>query len=285
MKILVIGGQGQLGRDLLAALQSHEVWAPTHAQLELADAPALRQALAAHRIQVVLNTAAFHDVPRCESEPDKAFAINATALRDLGRACGEVGARLVHLSTDYVFNGEAGRPYSEDDGPAPLMVYGASKLAGEHLCRAEHEDTLIVRTTGLFGRTPCRAKSGHNFPNTMLKLAAKNGEASVVSDQRCCPTYTGDLAQQLVALIEADAPPGLYHAVNTPGLTWAQFARLIFSKAHVNAAVKEISSEQFAAGLRRPADSRLTCAKLRQMGLLRMRPLEEALADFLHERS
>ncbi|MCU0661460.1 MAG: dTDP-4-dehydrorhamnose reductase [Myxococcota bacterium] len=283
MRILVIGAKGQLGSDLLPALDGHEVLAPTHGELDLADSPKLAAYLAHHKPAAVVNTAAFHDVPKCEREPDQAFALNATALRDLGRACREVKARLVHISTDYVFDGTAGRPYTEEDCPAPLMVYGASKLAGEHLCRAEYEDTLVVRTTGLFGRNPCRAKSGHSFVTTMLRLGAEKGEVSVVCDQRCCPTYTVDLARQIATLLETEAPAGLYHAVNPPGISWAELARLTFAQAGMNVAVKDISSEQLAAGLRRPLDSRLSCDKLERLGLSRMRPLEETLADFLHE--
>jgi dTDP-4-dehydrorhamnose reductase len=283
VRILVIGAQGQLGSDLVTELHEHELVTPTHGELELTDAPALEQYMDHHKPRVVINAAAFHDVPRCEKEPEKAFAVNATALQGLGRACRLVKARLVHISTDYVFDGQAGRPYAEEDLPAPLMVYGASKLAGEHLCRAENEDTLIVRTTGLFGHSPCRAKAGHSFVSTILERGLQKGEVQVVSDQRCCPTYTGDLAAQIRALLQAEAQPGLYHAVNTPGLTWADLARLTFRLAKVDAQVQDISSEQLGADLRRPKDSRLTCAKLRQMGLLRMRPLEEALADFLRE--
>ncbi len=231
---------------------------------------------------MVINTSAFHDVPKCEKEPATTFAVNSTGPRNLARACRRIGARLIHLSTDYVFDGALARPYIEGDRPNPLMVYGASKLAGEHLALSENPNTFIVRTTGLFGRNPCRAKpGGRNFVELMRHLGREKGEVTVVTDQKCCPTYTRDLAAQLLTLADADAAPGVYHAVTPPGCSWFEFAELIFEMSKMDVRVLSTTSDQFHADFRRPMDTRLACERLEKSGWMRMRPLREALTEYL----
>ena len=285
MNLLLIGGAGQLGADLKTALAAHEVQAPSHTALDITSEAEVLSQIESIAPHWVVNTSAFHDVPKCETEPGNAFAVNSTGPRNLARACRNVGARLLHISTDYVFDGALGRPYTEADVPAPLMVYGASKLAGEHLVLSENPEGIVVRTTGLFGKNPCRAKpGGRNFVELMLQLGREKGEVTVVSDQKCCPTYTSDLAAQIAAIIEADAAPGVYHGVTPAGGSWFEFAELIFETADLDVPVRETTSDRFPAPFRRPADSRLACERLDKSGLMRMRPLKEALKAYMHER-
>ena len=286
MRVLLIGGAGQLGVDLKAALVGHEVEAPGHEALDVTRADAVDALVARLAPDAVVNTSAFHDVPKCEADPAAAFAVNATGPFNLARACAKAGAALVHVSTDYVFDGTRGEPYREEDPARPLMVYGASKLAGEHLALAACARTYVVRTTGLFGRNPCRAKpGGRNFVENILAWSKERDELKVVDDQRCCPTYTPDLARQIVRLLEGDAAPGVYHAVTPPGCSWHAFAKLILGLAGVTVKLTAVTSDAFPAPFRRPADSRLANARLEAAGLSVMRPLAEALGEYLGERA
>ncbi len=300
-RVLVVGGAGQLGQAILRELgeldgvgvkraQTYEVSAPSHQRLDVTDADACEAALTRLQPQVVINAAAFHDVPRCEREGERAFRVNTLGARHLALACERVGARLCQISTDYVFDGQAGRPYREDDLAAPLNLYGESKLAGERQALLHNPRTWVVRTTGLFGLDPCRAKpKGRNFVRLMLHLAATLDEVKVVSDVRCCPTYAVDLARQLRAMIEADAPFGVYHAVNPigpddAGGSWFDFARLIFETAGTQPRkLTAVDHRAFPDPAPRPLDSRLATERLRELGLLELRPLPEALAAYLTE--
>ncbi|MDD5308931.1 MAG: dTDP-4-dehydrorhamnose reductase [Deltaproteobacteria bacterium] len=282
MRVLVIGGEGQLGRDILTALDGEDVDAPGHGALDVTDEAAVSGYVEDARPDVVVNTSAYHDVAKCEAEPDTSFSVNTLGPRNLARACRRAGARFIHMSTDYVFDGMKGAPYTEDDTPRPLMVYGASKLAGEHLARLEWDKTFIVRTTGLFGRNPCRAKpGGRNFIETMLHFGRERGEVKVVDDQRCCPTYTPDLAAQIVGLARGDAPPGLYNAVTPPGCSWYELAQLIFEITGDKVKVVPVGSDAFPAPFRRPADSRLANDALGRAGILVMRSVGEAVREYL----
>jgi dTDP-4-dehydrorhamnose reductase len=284
MKILLIGSLGQLGVDLAAAFSADELLSPRHEDLDVTDEEKVRLYFEEHKPDVAFNTAAFHDVPVCEREPERAFAVNSAGPRNLARACNKVGARFFHISTDYVFDGTLGRPYEETDSPAPLMIYGASKLAGEHLALAENPDTVIFRTCGLFGQNPCRAKpNGRNFVELMLHLGRERGAVEVVLDQLCCPTYTTDLAAQLAITVTAGIAPGIYHAVSPFGCSWFEYAKMIFEIAGMDVKVTPVTSDRFYAAFRRPADSRLACTALKRTGLYRMRPLSESIAAYLSE--
>ena len=183
MTHVIIGANGQLGSDLLEVLQREPppggIVGLTHDEIEIADAQSVARALSNVRPHWVINTAAFHNVPRCEEEPDRAFAVNARGAWHLARTCAELGAGLLHVSTDYVFDGNRNQPYVEQDLPGPLNVYGVTKLAGEHLIRATLPRHLIVRTCGLYGVHPCRAKAGESFVDTILRLARERGESEV----------------------------------------------------------------------------------------------------------
>jgi len=255
----------------------------THADIEVEDYESVREALGKHRPDCVINTAAFHDVIACEAQPERAFAVNAVGAWNVARVCAELGATLVHLSTDYVFDGGKGRPYVEDDLPRPSNVYGVSKLAGEHLIRYTLAQHFVVRTSGLYGAHPCRAKKGENFVGFMLRLARERGEVRVVTDEVLTPTYTLDLARQ-VALLAQTEYHGLYHATSGGECSWYEFARAIFDLTGTPVSLQPTTAGEFPRPVKRPAYSVLENRALQELGLDRMRPWREALEAYLKER-
>jgi dTDP-4-dehydrorhamnose reductase len=254
-----------------------------HEDMDIGDEAAVRRVLGELRPDVVVNTAAFHNVPRCETEPERAYELNAVAPRRLARVCTELGARLVHVSTDYVFDGAKRAPYVETDRPMPLNVYGVSKLAGEHevlACAGPHQ---VVRSSGLYGIRPCRAKGG-NFIDTMYRVAAQQPEVRVVDDEILTPTFTADLAAQ-IRVLALGGGPGLYHATNQGSCSWYEFARAIFELGGIGTPLTATSVQEHAAPVRRPIYSVLENAALAAAGLDRMRPWGEALADYMRRRT
>ena len=254
-----------------------------HEDMDIGDEVAVGRVLGALRPDVVVNTAAFHNVPRCETEPERAYALNALAPRRLARTCTELGARLVHVSTDYVFDGAKRAPYVETDRAMPLNVYGVSKLAGEHEvlgCAGDHQ---VVRSSGLYGIRPCRAKGG-NFIDTMYRVAAQQPEVRVVDDEILTPTFTADLAAQ-IRVLALEGEPGLYHATNQGSCSWYEFARAIFDLGRLATPLTATSVKEHAAPVRRPFYSVLENAALAAAGLDRMRPWRDALADYMGRRS
>ena len=261
-----------LGQDLQHALAGREVTALTRAELDVTDPDAVLAAVAGH--DVVFNAAAYTDVDGAETHESDAFAINATGVENLATAAKTHGAKLVTLSTDYVFDGHGTSPYAEDAPRDPINAYGRSKAAGEELARAAHPDgTYIVRTAWLYGA------GGPNFAATMLRLAARNPTVSVVSDQIGQPTWTADLAAQLVALVDAGAPAGIYHGTNSGQTSWFGFAKAVFTGAGLDPErVLPTDSATFVRPAPRPAYSVLGHAGWARVGLAPMRPWDEALA-------
>lgn len=282
MKILLIGSKGQLGIDLQESLKHHQLLTPSHETLDITNIEQIRSYLTLHQPASVINTSAFHDVPKCELEPQNSFSVNSFGPYELAKACRDIGAVFYHISTDYVFDGKKGAPYVETDIPTPLMIYGASKLAGEHLIRSIWEKSYIIRTTGLFGENPCRAKpGGRNFIELMLHLGRTNGRVKVVNDQWCCPTFTPELANQISIIIDGQVQPGIIHAVSPPGCTWYDYANLIFETAKINVTVDSVPSDYYPVQFRRPADSRLECETLKQNSIYQMRPLRETIEQYI----
>jgi len=261
-----------LGRDLVLALAGREVTALTRAELDITDAAAVHAAAVGH--DVVVNAAAYTNVDGAEAHESEAFAINATGVENLARAAAANRARFVTISTDYVFHGDATSPYAEDTPLDPINAYGRSKASGEELALAAHPDgTFIVRTAWLYGA------GGSNFAATMLRLAAANPTVSVVDDQLGQPTWTADLAAQLVALMDAAAPAGIYHGTNAGQTTWFGFARAVFEEAGLDPErVLPTDSASFARPARRPSYSVLGHAAWARAGIAPMRPWREALA-------
>lgn len=279
MTIAVIGAHGQLGSDLIR-LGGDDAFGLTHAELEITDPASIAAALDAASPQIVINTAAYNFVDRAEQDAQAALAVNALGPLNLARYCAVRDLTLVHVSTDYVFGQDATRrrPYREDDVPGPLSVYGASKLAGEHLVRAACPRHFVVRTCGLYGRPTSPGKG--NFVRTMLRLAQDRDELAVVDDQCCTPTATADLASAMLALLETQQY-GLYHVTNSGETTWCQFARTIFELSGIDVRVKPITSAQFAAPARRPAYSVLDTTRLTSVTGIKLRTWREALAEYL----
>ncbi|HXT38019.1 MAG TPA: dTDP-4-dehydrorhamnose reductase [Chloroflexota bacterium] len=278
---IVVLGNGQLG-TALAALSGPAIQVFDRAILDLGDTGAIEPALAAARPEVVINAAAYNKVDEAERRPDLAFTINAVAPGAIACACAAIGARIIHVSTDYVFDGALGRPYLEDDLPAPLSVYGASKLAGEHLVRAYADDrALIVRTSAVFGTAGPEVGKGGNFVRSILRQAAAGQPLQVVNDQTTCPTYAPDLARAILSLA-ARPVSGLLHVTNAGACTWYQFAQAILELAQLNVPLTPTTSETRPDRARRPSYSVLSGARLAALGIT-MPPWRDALARYLEE--
>lgn len=282
MKIAIFGISGQLGSDVAAALSDHEVVGVEHARADVRNASAVLDALESARPEWVINCAAMTHVDRCETEALPAFEINAVGAAHVARASHAVGARLIHISTDYVFDGAHPGAYREDDAPHPINVYGMSKLAGEWGARAECPGTRVVRSSGLYGHHRCRGK-GTNFVETMLARAAK-GPLRVVSDERLTPTFTRDLAARIRAMIDRAAPPGVYHATNAGGASWFEFAREIVRIAGLEVAVEPTRAADWKAAARRPANSVLEDRAFAGLGFEPMPGWRDALKRYLEGR-
>jgi dTDP-4-dehydrorhamnose reductase len=268
MKIAVIGGDGQLGSDVVEAFAANgdAVYALSHADIELTSFDSVAHVLAERGPQVIVNTAAMHHVENCEQEPDKAFAINALGPRNLARMGRDLGAVLLQISTDYVFDGGKATPYVETDIPRPLNVYGNTKLAGEYFVRCTTEKHFVVRTSGLYGKRPCKGKGGLNFVELMLKLARDRGEVRVVDDEAVSPTSTVELARQLVVLSRSECY-GVYNATAEGSCSWYEFAREIFAATDTRVRLSVASPNEFPAKVPRPKYSVLENRALKINGL------------------
>ncbi len=283
MRIAVLGAAGQLGRDLCPRLPG-EVLPLSRADIDLSQPNTIAPVLATIRPDVFINCAAYNFVDRAENEPEAAFAVNAWGVRELARVCAADRVKLVHFSTDYVFGLDTARtlPFTEDDPPGPVNVYGVSKLAGEYFVRAANPANLVIRTCGLYGVHGSGGKGG-NFVETMLRFAEEGKPMRVVNDQRCTPSYTVDVAAATVALIGAEAG-GLFHITNADSCTWHEFATEIFRLAELKPDLTAIPSAEFPRPARRPAFSVLSCEKLASVGVPAPQPWPDALASYLVER-
>lgn len=273
--ILVVGANGMLGRDLME-LFGERARGVDIEDIDITDYESIRKALLTIKPRIVINAAAYTDVDGCESNKETAMAVNGEGVAYLAMITTEIGAKLVQVSTDYIFDGTKGEPYIEDDAPHPMSVYGESKYAGE-LNTKLNPDHLIVRTQWLYGR------HGKNFVETMLRLGAEKQEIGVVDDQTGSPTWTVDLARAIKALIESDCH-GIYHAANSGFCTWNEFARSIFSGAGMTITVKPITTEELGRPAPRPLYSTLDCDKLRSDTGFVLPPWQEALHNYLQVR-
>jgi dTDP-4-dehydrorhamnose reductase len=279
MDIALLGANGQLGQDLRSALQAHDLQAFTRKEFDVTDHARTRSVLIDLWPEVIINTTAYHRVDDCESHPELAYAGNVLAILNLIRIANELDATLVHFSTDYIFDGKSREPYTETSVPFPLSVYANSKFAGELLVRSMARKHIMVRTCGLYGVAGSSGKGG-NFVQTMLAKAHRKEPIRVVDDQVVTPTYTVDLANQISCVLQA-GDFGLFHMTNEGSCTWFQFARAIFEIAGVEANLSPTTSSVFKAPAIRPAYSVLENARLKELGLNRMRHWREALAAYL----
>lgn len=281
MKVAIFGISGQLGSDVAAALASHQVIPIEHARADIRDAGAVTAVLREARPAWVVNCAAMTHVEGCEQEPLSAFSANALGARTVAHAATAADARLIHVSTDYVFDGTRQQPYLEDDLPRPINVYGASKLAGEWAVRAEGRH-CVVRSSGLYGFHACRGK-GTNFVETMLKRAQAGG-AKVVNDEVLTPTFSVDLASQIATMIDRDVSPGVYHATNAGACSWFDFASEIFRLAGAPVMPEPISAAEWKSPVRRPHYSVLENRALAGLGIDTMPDWRDALARYMKDR-
>jgi dTDP-4-dehydrorhamnose reductase len=282
MRIAIIGADGQLGSDLVRTLGSDQVVPLFYPDFDITRTRDMRRVLGEVAPDTVINTAAFHRVDECEDEPEKAFRVNALAVRDLALAVRDLGFPLVHFSTDYVFDGRQRRPYTEEDAPNPLNVYGVSKLSGEYFVRAALDRHFLVRTCGLYGEAGSKEK-GYNFVDRMIALAEAGEPLRVVDDQRVTPTSTAELAERVSALIRT-SHYGLYHLTNEGSCSWFEFARMVFSLLGRPVRLEAINSQASAARARRPAYSVLENKHAKEIGLPGFSPWPAALRDYLRRK-
>ena len=285
MKVLITGANGQLGTDLCKVLKDVEASPLSHSDIEIADMNSVNSAFNRCQPELVINTAAYVRVDDCESEPNKAFLVNAIGARNVAVATQRFGAKLVHISTDYVFGGED-KPgtnlYTEFDTPSPLNLYGKSKLAGENLVQHLCSRHFIIRTSGLFGSAGASGKGG-NFVETILKLARQQEELKVVNDQIFSPTYTRDLARKIAQLIVTEYY-GIFHITNKGKCSWYEFAREILTLAKLETHLIPITSEERLTAAKRSPFSVLDNYQLRLLGIDDMRTWQEALKEYMVEK-
>lgn len=274
MKVLITGSNGQLGRELSEMLpaRGHEVAALDRRALDVADAGAVDRAVEGHAPDLVVNAAAYTNVDGCEGEPELAYAVNALGPRNLAQACERRGCGILHVSTNYVFDGEEERPYETFDPPRPTSVYGRTKLAGEeHVMRLTNR-WYVVRTAGVYGR-------GDNFVRTMLRVAGERDRLTVKDDEYVSPTYARDLAEGIVGVVE-EGSYGLYHLTNGGACSWYEFAVEIFRLAGVEVEVVPVPSSEYPLPAARPANGVLS-----SLGSPGLRHWREALADYLEREA
>ncbi|MFQ0828470.1 dTDP-4-dehydrorhamnose reductase [Serratia fonticola] len=281
MRILLTGAKGQLGscfQDRLPA--GWDVWATDADVLDITDLAKVKSAVVDYRPNVIVNAAAFTAVDKAETDHEIAALINEIGPKNLALAANEVGARLVHVSTDYVFDGEATTPYIETAPTKPLGVYGKTKLDGEIAVSHHQPDALIIRTAWVF------SEYGNNFVKTMLKLAQDHDNLGVVSDQFGCPTYAGDIAQAIIDLLQREAAGGIYHFCGDETVTWSEFAEAIFFSAIKQGflarapMVNGIRTSEYPTPAKRPKYSVLNCEKIKSQGVL-LSPWKIRLDDMM----
>jgi dTDP-4-dehydrorhamnose reductase len=290
MKILVIGHRGMLAQELLSCFVSADfaVLGRGRPEVDITQATSVRQTLAATQPDILINAAAYTAVDQAETEPDVAFAVNRDGVAHLAKACRDIGIPLLHVSTDYVFDGSASRPYCEDDRTAPLGVYGRSKWEGEEAVRACHPEHVIVRTAWLYGR------HGHNFVKTMLRLAREREGLRVVDDQYGCPTWSRDLAKALVTMCQCIlqdrdlVPWGTYHLCGAGQTTWCGFAQAIIEEARAYELLRvqeivPIPTTAYPTLAKRPAYSVLDCSKFQGVFGITPRLWRKSLHDCMQE--
>jgi dTDP-4-dehydrorhamnose reductase len=279
--VLITGGGGQLASDLEELLAGRgDVSAPSREELDITDDDVVRRAFDSVRPELVFNCAAFHNVDVCETEEDRSFAVNARAVKRLAERCEETGARLVHLSTNYVFDGRRSAPYAEGDAPSPRSVYALSKLAGEYAALAYCGRSLVVRTAGLYGVHGSESKGG-NFVTRIVARARENGaELRMVADQRLSPTFSADLAAALVEGVEREVT-GLVHLTSSGACSWHEFTVEIMRLAGIEVPIDAVETTTPPGAAERPLNGVLARPRADQLGLPALRHWREGLEDYM----
>lgn len=278
MIVVVTGVQGQLGYDVVKQLEkkSHQVYGTDRSQLDITSELAVNAFIDEVKPDAIIHCAAYTNVDRAEEDRETAYKVNALGTKFLAEAAEKVGAKMLLVSTDYVFDGTAEEPYETDHPTMPLGVYGETKLAGEQLLKETLDEHFIVRTAWVFGI------NGHNFVKTMLRLGQERGEVGVVHDQVGSPTYTADLAKFLTELVET-TKYGVYHATNSGNCSWYEFAVEIFKQAGMDVKVNPLTTEQFPRPAARPKYSILSKKKIEDQGFAPLPNWKQALSEYLQE--
>jgi dTDP-4-dehydrorhamnose reductase len=279
MKILLIGANGQLGTDLVKVLGQGSLVPLNQNEIDITDYSRTQSIVEPHQPDIIINTAAYHNVPLCEQNRETAFKVNAYAVENLARICQAKKIKLIHFSTDYVFDGKKTTPYNEDDTPNPLNVYAQSKLAGERFVQ-QMDDYYLIRTAGLYGTAGCWGKGGTNFVENILRQAKTQKTLQVADNIITNPTYTYDLALKIKELIEQNYASGIYHITNSGQCSWYEFALEIASLNKLKVKIEPKQEQALQAGVKRPLYSVLTSKKLSPL-----RHWKDALKDYLAERT
>ncbi len=283
-RAVVFGCLGQLGVELVNQLRGrgYQVFASDRPQIDITDRESVERHLAQADPQVVFNAAAHNQVDVAEEDPEAAFAVNALAVRNIALGCRQIDARLIHYSTDYVFDGTLGRPYTEEDAPHPLGAYAVSKLAGELYAQAYLSRPVIIRTSGVFGPGGRHTARG-NFVELMLRLASSGKPIRVVEDHVASPTYAPALAARSLDLAERNES-GIVHMGGGSPVSWFRFARMIFDAAGLHPELQATNEREYRTAARRPKFSALANGRMEKIGLAPMPPLEDALRDYFARR-
>ena len=277
-RVLITGGKGQLGSDLTEQLEGRaDVTALSRSELDIANDTAVARTLSEAGTDIVFNCAAYHNVDLCETEEEMAFRINAVAVKRIAQACTATATKLVHFSTNYVFDGRRDEPYREDDLPAPRSVYALSKLAGEHAALAYGDDALVIRSAGLYGLHGSGQKGG-NFVTRVLERARSGQQVRMVSDQRLQPTFTADLAAAVIEAVERDAT-GVLHLTASGACSWLEFTQAIYELAGVDVPIEAVPTAP--GGTDRPRNGVLARPRADALGLTPLRPWRDALEDYM----
>jgi len=284
-KILLIGADGQLGTDLKKMLSSsYKLFCPLVKELNITKFDKVREYITQNTPDLIINTAAFHQVDECEKNPQKSFLVNTAAVKNLAEICREKNISLVHISTDYVFGLDKKRriPYTEDDLPGPVNIYGISKLAGEYCIRYILEKYFIIRPAALFGVAGPKGKK-ENFVELMLRLAQEKEEVKVKNDEFTTPTYTKELAENITKLIKTQEY-GIYHMTSQGECSWYEFTKKIFELTNTKVNCQPVSSDEFLMTAKRPHYSVLENKHLKEIGIDKMSHWKEALEKYLKEK-
>jgi dTDP-4-dehydrorhamnose reductase len=281
---VIFGCSGQLGVELVRELKmrGYRVTGWERAQVDITNPSRVESAIANSEADLVFNSAAYNQVDVAESEPLAAYSVNALAVRNLALACRQADAGFVHFSTDYVFDGKATRPYTEDDHTHPLGAYAVSKLAGELYAQAYLDQALIIRTCGVFGPGGLHTARG-NFVESMLRLSRSGDPVRVVADHVASPTYAPALAARTIDLVDRNQS-GVFHIGGGVPISWFDYARLIFEVAGLHPQLTPTSEREYRTPARRPKYSALSNGKIERLGLEPMPPLRDAVLDYFNAR-
>ncbi len=279
LRIALIGADGQLGSDLMKALEDSNLFPLYYPEFDVTDKERMQQTLEIINPDIIINTSAFNDVNECENKIGQAFELNSIAVRELSRICLKLKCVLVHFSSDYVFDGKKKEPYIESDKPNPLNVYGVSKLAGEYFVQNILDRYYVIRTSGLFGEAGCKGK-GYNFVDIMVDKAEKEENIKVVNDQWMTPTWTFELAEKVKDILTRKKY-GLYHMSSEGKCTWYEFAGSVFSCLGKKPKLIPVDSETYGAKARRPLYSVLENKKLKEIGVADFSNWKSALKKYM----